>query len=954
MKTRKSDHKLSQDSKTGGEAFRLLFQHHPTPMWVYDLKTLAFLDVNDAAVEKYGYTRQEFLSMTLKDIRPQEDVSRLLDDVRRGRPELQHSGEWRHKLKGGLLIDVLITSHRLKFDGRPAALVMAEDISKRKRAMDALRTSEERYRGLFDHMAEGLAYCQMLFDHGVAADWVYVETNKAFETLTGLHNAKGRRVTDLIPGIRESDPLLFEIYGRVSQSGVHEKFEMFVSALQQWFSVSAYCPQKDFFVAIFNVITERKLAEEKLLAGERTLRLFVEYAPAAIAMLDREMKYIAASLRYIDDYKLKERNIVGRSHYEVFPEIPDRWKEIHKRCLAGATEKAEEDPFPREDGTLDWVRWEIHPWYEQSGRIGGIILFSEVITARKQAEEQIRKLNRVYAVLSNINQTIVRIHDPQRLFDETCRIAVDDGKFRFAWVGKVSPETRKLDVAACAGMTIEALKKARIDEVDTGQGQDPAAKAIRTGSLALSIDLEHDPAMLPRLDEMRRIGVRSSAAFPLMVSGRVWGVLNLYSAEPGFFDIDEVKLLDELAMDISFAILFIQQEVERKLAEEAKKSLEVQLHQAQKLESLGTLASGIAHDINNILGIIIGHASLLEGQPADAPTIRKRVEAITKASMRVTNLVKQMLTFARKSDVHMDSVLLNDVVDEVAKLLHELLPRTIVVIPQLDNTLPPIQGDPTHVHQVILNLCVNARDAMPDGGELTISTYRESGEALRPEHPKATAEDYVVLSVADNGTGMDKEMQRRIFEPFFTTKGRDKGTGLGLSVVFGIMESHSGFVTVQSEPGKGSTFRCYFPLSAATKETVHVDTTTHDISGGNETILVVEDEEMLRELLRTFLESKGYRVLTSADGEEALDIYTRHQKTIAVVVSDLGLPKFGGDELCRRLAKLNPGIRLIIASGYVDPAVRERMTQEGVREYVHKPYNPNELLSAIHTVLRGQ
>ena len=948
MKTRKSYRKPLPGSMSGGEAFRLLFQHHPTPMWVYDLKTLAFLDVNDAAVEKYGYTREEFLSMTLKDIRPPEDVPRLLNDVTRERPGLQHSGEWRHTVKDGRTIDVEITSHTVQLRGRKAVLVMAQDISERKSVRETLRLSEERYRKTLDVMLEG---CQIL-----GYDWryLYINESAARHGRRGKDEFSGHSIMEMYPGVDRTE--MFSMLRLCMESRISRSMEnrfVYPDGDSAWFELRVQPVHEGIFILSIDV-TDRKLAEEKLRAGERTLRLFVEYAPAAIAMLDREMRYIAASHRYIDDYKLKDRNIVGRSHYEVFPEIPDRWKEIHRRCLAGATEKMEEDPFPRQDGTLDWVRWEIHPWYEQSGKVGGIIIFSEVITARKRAEEQIRKLNRVYAVLSNINQAIVRIHEPQRLFDETCRIAVDDGKFRFAWIGKVNPETLRLDVAACAGMTIDALKKAGIDKVDTGQGQDPAAKAIRTGSLALSIDLEHDPTMLPWLNEMRRIGVRSSAAFPLTVSGRVWGVLNLYSAESGFFDVDEVKLLDELAMDISFAILFIQQEVERKLAEEAKKSLEVQLHQAQKLESLGTLASGIAHDINNILGIISGHASLLEGQPADAPTIRKRVEAITKASMRGTNLVKQMLTFARKSDVLMDSIALNDVVDEVAKLLHEILPRTIVVVPRLDDTLPPIQGDATHVHQVILNLCVNARDAMPDGGTLTISTYRETGEALRPEHPKATAQDYVVLSVADSGTGMDKEMQRRIFEPFFTTKGRDKGTGLGLSVVFGIMESHSGFVTVQSEPGKGSTFRCYFPLSAAKKESVHIDTAPVDISGGNETILVVEDEDMLRELLRTFLESKGYRVVTAVDGEEALDTYQRRQKEIAVVVSDLGLPKFGGDELCRRLAKLNPGIRLIIASGYVDPAVRERMTQEGVREYVHKPYNPNELLSAIHTVLRGQ
>lgn len=400
----------------------------------------------------------------------------------------------------------------------------------------------------------------------------------------------------------------------------------------------------------------------------------------------------------------------------------------------------------------------------------------------------------------------------------------------------------------------------------------------------------------------------------------------------------------------------------RKLAEEelreneAKRNeLERELIQAQKLEGLGTLASGIAHDFNNLLSIILGHASLLakkniEGQAAQ----NKNVDAIVNAARRGATLVNQMLTFARKTEVLTESLSLNDIINELIKLLRETFPKMITVEAQLDENLPLIDADATQVHQVLLNLCVNARDAMPAGGKLMLSTYREAGEALRDKHPKATCENYVVLAVADTGTGIDEETQRRMFEPFFTTKEHGKGTGLGLSLVFGIMESHNGFITFHSEVGKGTTFQCYFPVPDKALERVRVEEdATETVPGGDETILVVEDEESLRELLCEILEPKGYTVLTAEDGEKGMTVYQKYRKEIALVISDLGLPKFGGDELFRRLKKANPDVRLILSSGYMEPGMKFKTLKDGVRDFIPKPYNPNEVLRVVYAVLHG-
>jgi PAS domain S-box-containing protein len=391
---------------------------------------------------------------------------------------------------------------------------------------------------------------------------------------------------------------------------------------------------------------------------------------------------------------------------------------------------------------------------------------------------------------------------------------------------------------------------------------------------------------------------------------------------------------------------------ERKRAEEEWKKLQGQLIQAQKMESLGTLAGGIAHDFNNVLGIILGHASLLERSPADPRTVKTSTEAITKAGNRGASLVKQLLTIARKSDVLFEPVLLNDSVNELLKLLTETFPKTISISLDLEKNLPATVADPTQLHQVLLNLCVNARDAMPNGGTLTITTKRQQGETIRGRFPKAAAPEYIALLVADTGTGMNEATRSRIFEPFYTTKEIGKGTGLGLSLIYGILEKHNGFVDVESELGKGTTLHLYFPLSQQLVEPVLVQKQAPgELPGGNETILIVEDEEMLRQLVKAVLEGTGYTVLTASDGEEAVETYKRHQGEIQLVLSDMGLPKFGGYEVYQRLKNLNPAVRMIFASGYLEPAMKSQIFREGVRDFIQKPYDADEVLRAIRSVL---
>ena len=268
---------------------------------------------------------------------------------------------------------------------------ISRDITDRRHAEAAVRESEARYHSLFENMQNGFAHCRLIFDGSKPVDWEYVNVNPAFESLTGLGNVAGRRVSEVNPGSLTENPELLELYSRVAITGQSTRFETYVESLRIWVSLSVYRPAEDEFVAMFENVTERKSTEAALRSSEERLRVLVEHGPAAIAMFDRDMRYLVVSRRFMTDYRLAERDIIGRSHYEIFPEIPERWKEIHRRCLGGTIEQCDEDPFPRADGSIDWIKWELRPWREEGGAIGGLLLCSEVITKSKEAERSLRE-----------------------------------------------------------------------------------------------------------------------------------------------------------------------------------------------------------------------------------------------------------------------------------------------------------------------------------------------------------------------------------------------------------------------------------------------------------------------------------------------------------------------------------------------------------------------------------
>lgn len=387
----------------------------------------------------------------------------------------------------------------------------------------------------------------------------------------------------------------------------------------------------------------------------------------------------------------------------------------------------------------------------------------------------------------------------------------------------------------------------------------------------------------------------------------------------------------------------------------SRRKLEGQLYQSQKLENLGTLVGGIAHDFNNVLAIISGHTSVINRSRFDDERFETSVDAIKKASKRGAHVVKQLLTFARKVDLITESVNVGEIVEEISALCKETFTQKITFEIDVEKGLPTIHADPNQMHQVLLNLCVNARDAMPAGGKISIAASRVSRSMLNGNFTEVEAQEYVLLKIADSGMGMGNETLSHIFEPFFTTKKQGQGTGLGLAVVYGIIKSHHGFIDVRSKPGKGTTFMVYLPVPVMKIEVPEVPREILDAVGGSgQTILVVEDEEPLRDFVESTLRYSGYKVLSSGDGLEAAEIYARHEGEIDLVLLDMGLPKMNGSELLSVLKKLNPDIRVIAASGYLEPELKTEIFQQGAVDFLTKPYMAAEMLKKISQALHLQ
>ena len=643
-----------------------------------------------------------------------------------------------------------------------------------------------------------------------------------------------------------------------------------------------------------NVELEARIAARtaELQRSERQLRLFVEGAPAAIAMFDRELRYISVSRRFIEDYRVKEEDLIGRSHYEIFPEMPERWRDIHRRCLAGAVERCEEDPFPRADGQVDWVRWEIRPWYEDEATIGGIILFSEVITERKRAAEQRERLEaKMKAVVESAVDGIITISE--------------DGV------------------------------------IQTFSG--PAARIF--GYRADEIVGQNVAMLMPEPDRARHGSyvqnyLRTGVAKIIGISREVQGKRKDGALFPMDLAVGELPPLEGKREFVGSV---------RDISERRK--LEEQLRQSQKMEAVGQLTGGVAHDFNNLLGVVVGNLDAALEKLDEQSELGQLIGRALGGALHGADLTHRLLAFSRQQPLEPKAFAINDLLPDLSAILKRTLGEGIAVRVETGIDLWPAFADPSQVQDAIVNLAINARDAMLDGGTLTIETANiRLDEDYAGANPGATPGDYAMLAVTDTGTGMSAEVAERAVEPFFTTKPVGKGTGLGLSMIYGFARQSGGHLKIYSEVGHGTTVKLYLPRAkvAAALEQRPAEA-TEQMPGGSETILLAEDNAEVRHMAVYQLEKLGYRVLAAQNGEAALAVL-QGTEPIDLLFSDIVMTgKLTGTDLVSEARKLRPNIRILLTTGYAEKAVSN--SNQGAWHLLRKPYRKRDLALKVRGIL---
>ncbi|KAF0144169.1 MAG: PAS domain S-box [Nitrospirae bacterium] len=383
-----------------------------------------------------------------------------------------------------------------------------------------------------------------------------------------------------------------------------------------------------------------------------------------------------------------------------------------------------------------------------------------------------------------------------------------------------------------------------------------------------------------------------------------------------------------------------------------KRKLEDQLRHAQKMEAVGTLAGGIAHDFNNILNVIIGYGTMVLDRIGDDQLSKEQMNEVLTAADRAAALTKRLLVFSRKQVVEVKPVNINELILGLQKMLGRIIRESIEIKLNLTDRPLMVQADAGQIEQVLMNLASNAKDAMPEGGRLTIGTgLQKLDDEYVAAYGYGKPGKYALITIADTGQGMDAETQKKIFEPFFTTKGIGEGTGLGLAISYGIIKQHDGYIKVYSEPGQGTLFKIYLPLIEESAAMGKKTEATVPVTGGSETILVAEDDASVRELSRIVLESYGYNVITAEDGEDAITKFMENRKNISLVLLDMIMPKKNGKEVGETIRKTNPRAKILFASGYTMDIIKTRELTEAGFDFIHKPVLPRDLLKMVREML---
>ncbi len=681
-------------------------------------------------------------------------------------------------------------------------------------------------------------------------------------------------------------------------------------------------------------ITERRRAEAALREATRRFQAIVDHAPIAIYVKNRDGRFVFGN-RKLEQYTGQPlERLLGMTDYDFAPkEDADRWRENDLKVLEGQRAEFEETGTDRDGRPYVNISMKF-PLSDESGTPVEVCGISADITERKRAEEALRKAHDELEL--RVQERTVKLQEANKQIEE--------------WALRLEETNMELEAE------IDERKQAEEKTREQAELLDKAQDAIGLRDLEHRIIYWNKGAQRlygwtaeeitgKNADEILYIGESSSlieAKKSVIKTGEWMGELVQITKEEKKIIVESRWTLVRNSTGKPESILIINTDITE------RKKLESQLLQAQRMESIGMFAGGIAHDLNNVLTPIMLSLRMLRKKFTDEQS-QKLLAALDQSSQRGANMIKQVLTFARGIEGERSAVQVSHIISDIEKMAKETFPGNIEIQINIPEDLWTVSGDATQLHQVIMNLCINARDAMPGGGTLCISAENLLiDETLSRMNTEAKTGPHITISVSDTGTGIPPEIIDRIYEPFFTTKKYGKGTGLGLSISMAIVKSHHGFINVYSELGKGTVFKIYLP--AIKKEILEAEAQQLELpSGKGEYILIAEDEDAIREITAMTLEASGYKVLSAADGREAVELYDKNKDRIKIVLMDMMMPVMDGHASILAICGVNPDVKIIAVSGLAEYGKSEKIAN--IQAFLPKPYSTERLLKTIDEVI---
>ena len=702
---------------------------------------------------------------------------------------------------------------------------------------------------------------------------------------------------------------------------------------------------------------QRKIAEQMLTRERLLLSNLKTSIPEHVFIKDKEGRFlwINDALAHRFGCRVTEEAI-GKSDFDFFDPIhANAAHAIEQQIIAtGEPVMNLEEREIWADGRMDWVSTAKAPLVDADGNIVGIVGINRDITLHKEAErilqqseEEERHLNDILRAIRDIQTLIFSERDAGKLLQNVCETLIKTRGYLTAWVGAPQPGSMRVKVLAHAGPGAEMLEHIPVTWDDGPHGQGPCGTAIRKRVPSIFNNLDSDPHFALWAERASALGCGSIASFPILYHEKLFGALTVKADQPEAFTQEEIVLLKGGADEIAHALQSMEYEAEHL-------KMEAMLRQSQKMEAIGQLAGGIAHDFNNILGAQMLQLGLMKEDPETSEQMCSALEELEMGANRASSLIRQLLMFSRQQATHSILLDMNEVMESMHSMLHRILGDNIQLTFRKGDGKMWMEADKGMMEQVIVNLCVNARDAMPTGGEVIVSIQAVQIAADRALlNMDARPGKFICLSVADSGCGIPPEKQNNIFEPFYTTKEAGKGTGLGLSTVYGIVQQHRGWIEVESQVGHGALFQVFFPVCENTPSE-ESRTNSEAEPHGLETILLAEDDELIRQVVTRGLNHLGYTVVEACDGEEALREWEKHKGKIALLMTDMVMSgNMSGLDLARQLRAKKPGLKTIISSGYSRDLAADGAINETDKDlvFLSKPYQLSTLAKTLRQCL---